>query len=47
MELVDRLTEVDRQPMFAGLTKLVKSRARIAISRFGQLVKCPKKRRNV
>ncbi|KAK4467347.1 hypothetical protein MN116_000291 [Schistosoma mekongi] len=43
-ELADRLTEDEREPTFADLTKFIASRARVACSRFGQLVTGVKKK---
>ncbi|KAK4474245.1 hypothetical protein MN116_000200 [Schistosoma mekongi] len=43
-DLVDTLTENDREPTFSELTKFIASRARVAGSRFGQLAAHVKKR---
>ncbi|CAH8650301.1 unnamed protein product, partial [Schistosoma rodhaini] len=41
-ELVDRLTEDDREPTFAELTQFVAAKARVAASRFGRLAERPR-----
>lgn len=41
-EVVDSLTEEDREPTFAELTQFVAAKARVAASRFGQLAERPR-----